>query len=132
MPRGDHTGPWGLGPRTGRAFGRCAGYPTPGYMTAGPGLGRGWGFGRGPGRGPGLGMGFGRGGGYRRAWAGPYPAYGYPPGIPFVYPPAGARSDITEESYLSDQAEYLEEELKSIRERLDELRSAGKEAEDKK
>jgi len=26
MPRGDGTGPWGLGPMTGRAAGYCAGY----------------------------------------------------------------------------------------------------------
>lgn len=33
MPRGDRTGPAGLGPMTGRAAGFCAGYPTPGYMN---------------------------------------------------------------------------------------------------
>jgi len=31
MPRGDGTGPTGLGPRTGRGLGPCAGYPAPGY-----------------------------------------------------------------------------------------------------
>jgi len=33
MPRGDRTGPMGLGPMTGRAAGYCAGYPTPGFMN---------------------------------------------------------------------------------------------------
>jgi len=33
MPRGDGTGPAGLGPMTGRAAGFCAGYPVPGYMN---------------------------------------------------------------------------------------------------
>ena len=33
MPRGDGTGPIGLGPMTGRAAGFCAGYPVPGYMN---------------------------------------------------------------------------------------------------
>jgi len=33
MPRGDGTGPTGLGPMTGRAVGFCAGYPVPGYMN---------------------------------------------------------------------------------------------------
>ncbi|MBC7083569.1 MAG: DUF5320 domain-containing protein [Firmicutes bacterium] len=33
MPRGDRTGPIGLGPRTGRAAGYCAGFPVPGYMN---------------------------------------------------------------------------------------------------
>ena len=33
MPRGDGTGPAGMGPMTGRAAGYCAGYPVPGYMN---------------------------------------------------------------------------------------------------
>ena len=40
MPRGDRTGPAGLGPMTGRAAGFCAGYPMPGYMN--PAGGAGW------------------------------------------------------------------------------------------
>ena len=38
MPRGDRTGPTGLGPMTGRAAGFCAGYPVPGYIN--PAIGR--------------------------------------------------------------------------------------------
>jgi len=34
MPRGDQTGPAGMGPMTGRAAGYCAGYSTPGYTRA--------------------------------------------------------------------------------------------------
>jgi hypothetical protein len=33
MPRGDGTGPAGMGPMTGRAAGYCAGYDVPGYMN---------------------------------------------------------------------------------------------------
>ena len=33
MPWGDGTGPWGLGPMTGRAAGYCAGYNVPGYAN---------------------------------------------------------------------------------------------------
>ena len=45
MPRGDGSGPAGMGPMTGRAAGFCAGYNTPGYMN--PYGGRmGAGFGR--------------------------------------------------------------------------------------
>ena len=33
MPRGDRTGPAGMGPMTGRAAGYCAGYSTPGFMN---------------------------------------------------------------------------------------------------
>ena len=50
MPRGDRTGPAGMGPMTGRAAGYCAGYPVPGYMN--PVGGRGY-WGRGPGGGRG-------------------------------------------------------------------------------
>ena len=49
MPRGDGTGPQGMGPMTGRGAGYCAGYGVPGYMNSigGGGLGRGFGRGRG-------------------------------------------------------------------------------------
>ncbi|MFA5125865.1 MAG: DUF5320 domain-containing protein [archaeon] len=52
MPRGDRTGPAGLGPMTGRGMGYCAGYNMPGYMNPcfGRGFGRGFGAGRGFGR----------------------------------------------------------------------------------
>jgi len=48
MPRGDGTGPMGLGPMTGRGAGYCTGYPSPRFMN--PGFRReyfGWGRGRG-------------------------------------------------------------------------------------
>jgi len=77
MPRGDGTGPAGLGPMTGRAAGFCAGYSVPGYMNpvagrtgygpvapaVGPYGAASYGFGVPYGRGinPWLGRGFGRG-----------------------------------------------------------------------
>lgn len=33
MPRGDQTGPEGMGPQTGRGAGFCAGYDMPGYAN---------------------------------------------------------------------------------------------------
>jgi hypothetical protein len=45
MPRGDGTGPAGLGPMTGRGAGYCASYPTPGFANT---YGRGSGMGMGP------------------------------------------------------------------------------------
>ena len=57
MPGGDRTGPMGFGSMTGRGFGRCAGYPAPGFTR---GSGRGMGGGRGWGRGRGFGV-YGRG-----------------------------------------------------------------------
>jgi hypothetical protein len=94
VPRGDGTGPMGMGPMTGRAAGYCAGYPMPGFMNpyGGRSFGRGYapyaapygglGAGGAPGAYPyyapfpgrGLGMAWGRGGGRgmgmasRRGW----------------------------------------------------------------
>jgi hypothetical protein len=86
MPMGDRTGPWGLGPRSGRGLGYCSGYPYPGFMNPSAGFL----FGRGVGRGFGRGLGFGRGrslqrAAYGRCWGYPHPPemmYGYP------FPPA--------------------------------------------
>lgn len=47
MPRGDGTGPMGLGPMTGRGLGYCAGYGAPGFTNPMPGMGLGLGWGRG-------------------------------------------------------------------------------------
>lgn len=85
MPRGDRTGPMGLGPRTGRAMGYCAGYSAPGFMNPGPGLGLARGFGRS--------TGFGRGMAFGPGWAGAGRGRfgGYPPlGVPVMtYMPSG-------------------------------------------
>jgi len=66
MPFGDRTGPLGLGPRTGRAAGFCAGYGMPGFANPLPGYGYPYraSFWRG------LGHGFGRGWwrGFCRPW----------------------------------------------------------------
>jgi len=70
MPRGDGTGPGGMGPMTGRAAGFCAGFPVPGYANPVGGRGMGMGWGRGF-----RGGGFGRGFGWGRAGYG-LPAYG--------------------------------------------------------
>lgn len=44
MPRGDGTGPMGLGPMTGKGMGCCPGNAAPGYANCGFGRGRGRGF----------------------------------------------------------------------------------------
>ena len=57
MPRGDRTGPQGLGPMTGRRMGDCADAGSNGPTGYGFGRGffsRAWGGGRGYGRGFGL------------------------------------------------------------------------------
>jgi hypothetical protein len=100
MPRGDGTGPMGMGPMTGRGAGFCAGFAAPGYMN--PGIG--------------YGMGFGRGRGFRRmfyytgmpGWArAGYPVYGG------AYAPA-----VDEKEFLGNQAEFLENQLQQVRKRL--------------
>jgi len=99
MPLGDRTGPLGLGPRTGRGLGYCAGYGVPGYLSP---IGRGFGFGRGFGYGRGYGCGFR----YAQAFGYPY-RYGY--------------TQVDEKAVLSAQAKALEEELNAIKARLAEL-----------
>ena len=123
MPRGDGTGPAGMGPMTGRAAGFCAGYSVPGYMNpiGGRGYG-GWGRGGGWGRrnwyyATGL-PGWARAGYGLPAWGGvvsPY-AYGGTPSAPGL----SAQQELDS---LKGQAEYLEDSLDGIRKRIEELES---------
>lgn len=122
MPRGDGTGPLGLGPMTGRAAGYCAGYGLPGYVTpvGGRGLG-GWGQGRAGGRGRGrrfLGPGV-------VGWspAGPGWSVAPPPWptIPYSRAPVAGMTRLQEIDALKGQAEYLKCILDDVRHRLDEL-----------
>jgi len=117
MPRGDGTGPMGMGPMSGRGAGFCAGYGVPGYVNRGPGIGMGMGMGRGGGRG-------------RRHWyyatgltgwqraamfqPGPWGGYGVPAGVPTASP-------AQQLDGLKNQAEMLEEELQAIRKQIEEL-----------
>ena len=120
MPRGDGTGPAGMGPMTGRGAGFCAGYDMPGFMN--PGVG--WGMGLRGGRGM-----FGRGGGRgRRAWfratgltgwqraATGWPAYGMPAPVPPYQPTAEQ-----ELAALRDQVKFMEDGVKEAQERIREL-----------
>ena len=125
MPGGDGTGPAGFGAMTGRAAGYCAGYGMPGFANPIPG--RGWGaYGRGFGN-------WGAGRGRRNrfyatgvpgwAWFGGAP-YGYgaqqfAPGAQFS--PAAQFGAQSELDYLKGQAEYLEDALDGIKNRIAEL-----------
>lgn len=115
MPRGDGTGPMGLGPMTGRGAGYCAGYGVPGYMN--PVGGR-------------LGLGFGWGGG--RGWRHWYYATGLPGWARFGWAPAWgtvppawaagfAPTPEQEADLLRRQADWLKQQLDAISQRLDEL-----------
>ncbi|MGQ9662771.1 MAG: DUF5320 domain-containing protein, partial [Kiritimatiellia bacterium] len=120
MPRGDGTGPWGMGPMTGRAAGFCAGFGVPGYMNPIPGRAFGIGFGRGF---------WGRGGrgwrnwfyatgltGWQRAAMG-WPAWGC------WMPPPSATPPTREQQLevLKNQAAYFEDTLNELRKRIEEL-----------
>jgi hypothetical protein len=119
-----------MGAMTGRGAGYCAGYGMPGYMNPIPGYGRGGGWGRGAGRG--FGRGFGGGG---RGWRNRYYATGvpgwmavghpyggfYPPYAGFgAYAPAGTAPEHELEA-LREQATFLDQSLKDVKKRIDEL-----------
>lgn len=127
MPGGDHRGPLGQGPRTGRAAGYCAGYDTPGYANAGPGGG----YRRG---GRGRGTGWGGGG---RGWRHRYDLTGLPgwqrsegslgrvpeppdPATEAASPPTPAQ----ELAALRVDLRCLEESAARLRRRIDELDTA--------
>jgi len=120
MPRGDATGPWGLGPMTGRAAGLCAGFAVPGYANPVPG--RGFGYWSGPRSGPGGGRGW-------RHW---YYATGLPgwarPGYYRAWGPVPLAEGLTPEqeaNALKAQQGYLTATLESVRKRLEELEAAS-------
>lgn len=118
MPRGDGTGPMGLGPMTGRAAGFCAGFSTPGY--ANPVAGRGY-FGQGRAF-------YGRGGG--RGWRNWFYATGLPgwqrasigmPAFGGVYAGPTEINARQELDMLNNQAEILKKELENIQARIETL-----------
>jgi hypothetical protein len=120
MPRGDGTGPAGMGAMTGRAAGFCAGGGTPGYANPVPGRGFGTGFGRGRGfRGRGFGGGYG--------WRNRFHPSGRPgwrePGVAFYGSPApcGKSDPGAEKEALKSRAESLRNELEAIRKRIEDM-----------
>lgn len=116
MPAGDRTGPQGMGPRTGRGAGYCAGYDMPGYANQGFGGGFGRGFGRGM---------FGRrafgGRGYRNwYYATGQPGwmrYGAAPGA-YPYPAPAPMTPEQEQDALKAQEAWLQEQLDTVRGQL--------------
>jgi len=121
MPGGDRTGPEGFGSRTGRGLGYCSGYDSPGSAK---GFTRGRGFGRGWGRGLRRGY-FGRGRGF---WhRGYYPDEYYEPAPYYPQQVETGSTKEQEKAYLENMVKSLEEELKVIKERLNELSKEKKE-----
>jgi hypothetical protein len=120
MPRGDRSGPQGMGPRTGRAAGFCTGYPAAGYANGLPGGGA---FGRSGWGGRGHRNWYYATGltGWQRAASGWHPvtggaAVGYPAPLSRTAPQDEART-------IRSQIELMEENLKAARERLEELQA---------
>jgi hypothetical protein len=109
MPRGDRTGPDGMGPMTGRGLGFCAGFEMPGFMNAGNAR-RCYGP-RGSGR-----------GGLRRM-----NCFAANRGYSSFY--LANKSVENEKDFLSKQADYLESQLERVKKRLNDLQEAHKEAE---
>jgi len=111
MPRGDRTGPNGMGPMTGRAAGYCAGNDEAGWTTA-PGA-----FGRGFRRAGRMGAGFGR----RRGGFGPGRGFAYGPGPRGGYGYA-PREDSYEPASPENRRRVLRTELEALEERMEFLR----------
>jgi hypothetical protein len=106
MPRGDRTGPMGMGPMTGRRAGYCAGYAMPGY--ANPGMGRA------------MAGGFGFGGG-GHGWRHMFYATGMPGWMRFGYVEPAPFTPENEAAALKAQAELLQKQLDAITKRIAEI-----------
>ncbi|MCX7020043.1 MAG: DUF5320 domain-containing protein [Candidatus Sumerlaeota bacterium] len=121
MPRGDGTGPMGMGPMTGRAAGTCAGFETQGVASSTPGRGRGMGFRRG--------QGFGGRGSGGHGWRNMFRATGLPGWMrfgryaaPYGDPTSYQKPDPEiEKQALQNQAEALQSDLDLVRKRLSEI-----------
>ena len=120
MPRGDQTGPQGMGPRTGRAAGYCGGYDVPGYDNPVPG------------RGYGRGMAWCRGGRGRRGQQGAGRGWGYDwqaQPAPVFTPAAPPPTPVEERTFLEQEITGLKAQLAYLDERL---KSLGQTKEEKK
>jgi len=104
MPRGDGAGPMGMGPMTGRSAGYCNGATTPNSANS---LGFAGGFG----------CGFGRG--YRNMLR----VTGVPGWVRYGVRAhtEGDAARYDERAFLSNQAEFLENQLKQVKKLLSSL-----------
>ena len=118
MPRGDQTGPEGLGPMTGRKMGCCTGYDTPGFTK--PGRGAGLAHRRGGGRG------FGRRHRNRITYL-PVQEENTAEGEKYSQNMNRRKPTRNEEiNYLENTAEDLKDRLNDVMDRIDELQNLSK------
>lgn len=119
MPRGNGTGPRGMGQMTGRGVGFCSGSTMPGYEN--PQIGRA------------IGVGFGRGRGFSaggRGWRNCFFATRLPVWMRFGSSNAGHESPVQpdpemEKQKLGAQVGVLERELDFLKKRLASLESGA-------
>ena len=105
MPRGDRTGPNGMGPMTGRGLGYCNDYASPGFTRGIPRGGAGFNYGRG------LRRGFRGGFGYDHRFQ-------YPNCFNHAVPQYSAKDEA---KYLETEIDALKNELTAMEKRLSEL-----------
>ena len=132
MPGGDRRGPMGMGPRTGRAAGLCAGFEKPGYENSAPGRGFRMNFFN---RDSSWNCGYGGG---RRRWRNMFYATGTPGWMrsgryaaPYPEQMPYRKSDPEEETQLLEShARILQSELDFVKKRLSEIKTdtTGKQA----
>ena len=101
MPRGNGTGPMGLGSMTGRRAGYCAGYDEPGFANPAPRLG--------------MRRGFGGGG---RGWRNMFYATGLPRWARAGFAPPTPQQEA---EALKEQAGWLKDQLDAINKRIEEI-----------
>ena len=106
MPRGDGTGPMGMGPMTGRGAGYCNSSTSPDYANPVGFAGK-------------FGCGFGRGRGYRNMFR----MTGIPGWARYASPAfrGGDSAAFDEKEFLNNQAEFLENQLQQVKKRLSNL-----------
>ncbi len=113
MPRGDGTGPMGMGPMTGRGAGYCGGRGAAGVAS----------------RAPGLAFGRGRGGG-GRGWRNMFHATGLTGwqraamGVSAPSAAAATPTADTEKQFLETQVEMMQSQLDEVKKRLAEREAA--------
>ena len=112
MPRGDRTGPAGMGSMTGRGAGFCNGFNSPGFFnrsTGGYGMGGGRGFGgRRNGFGAGYGNGPGRASGMGRGMV----------NVPYNMAPDMGYSEETEKTFIENEISLLKNQLDTLETQL--------------
>ncbi len=100
MPRGDRTGPAGMGQQTGRAAGFCAGFESPGFVNRRGGQGFRWQCGQGT----------------KRGWRNRYCA-------PTFLANMQQGTTQNELEYLKEQAQYLTRSLDEINKRVEHIQA---------